>query len=83
MLRMMVDLAEHQNNGYLPSKILRRGRGISEDTWNKLSLQLNRSDILRTNRGFQGGYSCRSCLKKYTVGDILRITEGVWRRWPA
>lgn len=37
---------------------------------------LNKSDILRTNRGFQGGYRLAKSPEKYTVGDILRLTEG-------
>ena len=37
---------------------------------------LNRSDILRTNRGFQGGYRLAKSPNQYTVGEILRLTEG-------
>ena len=37
---------------------------------------LNRSDILQTNRGFQGGYRLSRQPDRYTVGEILRLTEG-------
>ena len=37
---------------------------------------LNRSDILSTNRGYQGGYKLAKTPDKYTVGDILLLTEG-------
>jgi Rrf2 family protein len=37
---------------------------------------LNRPDILKTNRGYQGGYRLAKNPNEYTVGDILRITEG-------
>jgi Rrf2 family protein len=37
---------------------------------------LNRSDYLQTNRGFQGGYMLTKQPDRYTVGDILRVTEG-------
>ena len=32
--------------------------------------------MLRTNRGYQGGYRLAKNANEYTVGDILRLTEG-------
>ncbi len=75
-LRMMVDLAEHQNNGYTALKDIAQRQGISKKYLEQIVPALNRSDILRTNRGFQGGYKLSKPPEKYTVGDILRITEG-------
>ena len=37
---------------------------------------LNKSGILRTNRGYQGGYRLARTAEKYTVGEILELTEG-------
>ena len=37
---------------------------------------LNKSGILRTNRGFQGGYSLSRSPETVTVGEVLRLTEG-------
>ena len=37
---------------------------------------LNRSDVLNANRGYQGGYKLAKSPDKYTVGAILRLTEG-------
>lgn len=37
---------------------------------------LSRTDFLRTNRGFQGGYKLAKSPDNYTVGEILRLTEG-------
>lgn len=37
---------------------------------------LNKTDILVANRGFQGGYKLAQSADKYTVGMILRLTEG-------
>lgn len=36
----------------------------------------NRSGFLKTNRGSQGGYQLAKTPDKYTVGEILRLTEG-------
>ncbi|MDY3928100.1 MAG: Rrf2 family transcriptional regulator [Clostridia bacterium] len=37
---------------------------------------LNKSDILHTNRSFQGGNKLAQAHGKYTIGTILRLTEG-------
>lgn len=37
---------------------------------------LNKSDFLRTNRGFQDGYQLAKSPEKYTVEEIFRLTEG-------
>ena len=37
---------------------------------------LNRTGMLRTNRGYQGGYRLAKSPDAYTVGEILRLTEG-------
>lgn len=37
---------------------------------------LNKSGFLKTNRGYQGGYMLSKPPRQYTVGDILRLTEG-------
>ena len=75
-LRMLVDLAEHQNDGYMALKDIAKRQGISKKYLEQIVPLLNKSDILRTNRGFNGGYRLAKSPDKYTVGDILRITEG-------
>ena len=51
------------------SKTSRSGRRSRKNIWSK-------SDILRTTRGYQGGYRLARAPKDYTVGEILRLTEG-------
>ena len=62
-LRMMLDLAEHQKDGYVALKDVAARQGISKKYLEQIVPILNRSDVLQTNRGFQGG-------------EILRLTEG-------
>ena len=76
VLRMLIDLAEHQGDGYIPLKEIAQRQGISKKYLEQIVPMLNKSDILRTNRGFQGGYRLAKSPEKYTVGDILRLTEG-------
>jgi Rrf2 family protein len=75
-LRMLIDLAEHQNEGYIPLKDIAERQGISKKYLEQIVPILNKSDILQTYRGFQGGYRLAKTPDKYTVGDILRVTEG-------
>ena len=75
-LRMMLDLAEHQGDGYVALKDVAARQGISKKYLEQIVPILNRSDILQTNRGFQGGYRLARTPEKYTVGEILRLTEG-------
>ena len=75
-LRMLLDLAEHQNCGYVALKDIAQRQGISKKYLEQIIPILNRSDILKTTRGSQGGYMLAKSPDKYTVGDVLRLTEG-------
>ena len=75
-LRMMLDLEEHQNDGYVALKDIAQRQNVSKKYLAQIVPILNKSDILRTNRGFQGGYRLAKSPDKYTVGEILRVTEG-------
>lgn len=75
-LRMLLDLAEHQNEGYVALKDIAYRQDISKKYLEQIVPILNKSDILRTNRGSQGGYQLAKSPDKYTVGEILRLTEG-------
>ena len=68
-LRMMLDLAAHQGDGYVALKDIAQRQ-------EQIVPMLSKSDILRTTRGYQGGYRLARAPKDYTVGEILRLTEG-------
>lgn len=75
-LRMLLDLAQHQENGYIALKDIAKRQGISKKYLEQIIPILNRSDVLTANRGYQGGYRLAKAPSKYTVGEILRLTEG-------
>ena len=75
-LRMLLDLAEHRGGGYIALKDIAERKGISKKYLEQIVPILNRSDLLRTNRGNQGGYMLMKSPDQYTVGEILRLTEG-------
>ena len=75
-LRMMLDLAEHQGDGYIALKDIAKRQNVSKKYLEQIVPILNKADILNTNRGYQGGYRLARTPDQYTAGDILRITEG-------
>ena len=75
-LRMMIDLAEHQGEGFVSLKDIAARQGISKKYLEQIIPILNRSDFLQANRGSQGGYRLAKAPKDYTVKDVLELTEG-------
>ena len=75
-LRMLLDLAEHQGGGYIALKDIADRQGISKKYLERIIPILSNSGMLKTIRGSQGGYRLAGTPDKYTVGDILRLTEG-------
>ena len=75
-LRMLLDLAEHKDQGYISLKDIAERQDISKKYLEQIVGILNQSGLLRTNRGYQGGYMLAQPPEKCTVGQILRITEG-------
>lgn len=81
-LRMLLDLAQHSTEGseaagqYIALKDIAARQNISKKYLEQIVPLLNKAELLRTNRGFQGGYLLAKPPSKYTVGEILRVTEG-------
>ena len=75
-LRMMLDLATHQGDGYVALKDIAQRQEISKKYLEQIVPMLGKSNILRTTRGYQGGYRLARAPQDYTVGEILRLTEG-------
>ena len=75
-LRLMVDLAEHKDNGFIALKDVAKRQNISKKYLEQIVPVLNGAGLLATNRGNRGGYKLAKEPTEYTVGDILRITEG-------
>lgn len=75
-LRMLLDMAKNQGDGYVALKDIAERQSISKKYLEQIVALLNKPDILKTNRGYQGGYRLAKPADEYTVGDVLRITEG-------
>ena len=75
-LRMLVDLAAHQKGEFISLKDIAERQNISKKYLEQIVPLFSKTDILRTNRGFQGGYMLARSPEKCSVGEILRLTEG-------
>lgn len=75
-LRVMVDMAEHQSDGYLPLKEIATRQGLSEKYLESILKGLVQGGLLSGLRGKGGGYRLTRAPEDYRVGDILRLTEG-------
>ena len=75
-LRVMIDMAERRNEGYLPLKEIAQRQEISEKYLESIIKVLVQNRILVGLRGKGGGYRLVKAPEEYTVGDILRLTEG-------
>jgi Rrf2 family protein len=75
-LRVMLDFAEHAGDGYIRLREVADRQGISKTYLEQIMVLLNKADFFNALRGYQGGYKLARIPRDYTVGDILRITEG-------
>lgn len=75
-LRVLVDMAEHQTEEFVPLKEIARRQEISEKYLESIVKALVKDGILTGLRGKGGGYRLSKAPEQFTVGSILRLTEG-------
>lgn len=75
-LRVMVDLAQHQEETYVPLKEIAKRQKISEKYLEIILKMLVKGKIVKGLRGKGGGYRLTRMPKEYTVGEIIELTEG-------
>ena len=75
-LRVLIDMAEHQTEEFVPLKEIAQRQEISEKYLESIIKVLVKDGILIGLRGKGGGYRLSSPPERLTVDRILRITEG-------
>ena len=75
-LRLMIDLAIHNTGEPISLKDVARRQEISDKYLEQIISILNKAGYVKSIRGAQGGYMLKKDPKDYTVGMILRVTEG-------
>lgn len=75
-LRLMLDLALNDSEKPVRIKEIANRQGISDKYLEQIISILNKAQFVRSVRGPQGGYLLTKKPEEYTVGMILRLTEG-------
>lgn len=75
-LRVMIDLAEHREDGYVSMKSVAQRQDISLKYLEKILPLLVKEKMIAGVHGKGGGYRLTDAPENYRVGDILRLTEG-------
>lgn len=75
-LRILVDLAEHQGDGYVTLRELAERQEISEKYLENIVKDLVKADILEGLRGKGGGHRLRRSADAVNVLEVLRVMEG-------
>lgn len=75
-LRLMLDIALYSENKPVSIKEISKRQGISDKYLEQIISVLNSAGYVRSIRGPQGGYLLTREPQEYTVGMILKLTEG-------
>jgi Rrf2 family protein len=75
-LRVMIDLAQHEGEGYISLKEIANRQEISMKYLESIVALLNKAGVVSSQRGKDGGYQLNQPASEYTVGQILKLSEG-------
>lgn len=75
-LRVLLDLAEHQSDGYIAMKKVAERQELSLKYIEKIMPVLSKNNFVVGVHGKGGGYRLSRKPKDYKIGDILRLAEG-------
>jgi Rrf2 family transcriptional regulator, iron-sulfur cluster assembly transcription factor len=74
--RMMLDLAEHYNEGPIQIGDIAKRQGISVKYLEQLIIPLKKADFISSVRGPKGGHMLATHPKEITIGQIVHVLEG-------
>lgn len=75
-LRVMVCLAQREREEYIPLKEIAEQEGISQKYLESIMCALSKAGFVDAVHGKGGGYRLNRSPGQYTVGSILKLTEG-------
>jgi len=75
-LRVMVDLSEHNTGAYVPLKEIAERQEISQKYLERIMTALSKAGFVGALHGKGGGYKLNRAPSEYTVGEVLKLTEG-------
>lgn len=75
-LRVMLDLAQQDSDEYISLKSISERQQISMKYLEMIVSALNKAGLVKSQRGKDGGYKLTKAPQDYSIGEILRVTEG-------
>ena len=75
-LRVMVHFALHGDGTYIPLKEIAEAESISQKYLESIMSTLSKAGFVDAVHGKGGGYRLNRSPESYTVGSILKLTEG-------
>ncbi len=75
-LRLMIDLAQHADEGAISLKAISARQSVSMKYLEAIAAMLNRGELIRSVRGKEGGYLLARPAEKISVAEVMAITEG-------
>ncbi len=75
-LRVMIDLAQQEDGGYIPLKDISARQEISEKYLEIILRLLVKGKLVKGLRGKGGGYLLTRKPSEYSIGEIIELTEG-------
>ena len=75
-LRVMVSFAQRGGEEYIPLKEIAEAEGISQKYLESIMTTLSKAGFVDAVHGKGGGYRLNRTPEEYTVGSILKLTEG-------
>jgi len=75
-LRVMIDLAQHNNGEYISLRDVCERQEVSAKYLEMIIGILNKAGFVMSLRGKNGGYKLAKTPGEYTVGSIIKLTEG-------
>ena len=75
-IRILLDLAEHRNGGYIPMKDMAQRQDISLKYIGKIMPLLKTAGLVDSTHGIGGGYKLTRAPEQYTLWEILQVAEG-------
>lgn len=74
-LRVMLDLAQHSEDGYISLKTIADRQGYSVKYLESIIGSLKKAELVDSTRGKDGGYRLKRPASEYSAGEILRCIE--------
>ena len=83
-LRLMIDLAQHCDEGFISLKTVSQRQDVSLKYMEAIAAALNRANLVNSQRGKEGGYCLSRPASEITVAEAAQcLTLPMWKKLDA